>query len=58
MFRIRQILHDMNDSLQELYTAFELEALDSGKERLLLTAAVAAGKSNIDAAYEVDKLSM
>jgi len=58
MFGIRPKLHDMNYSLQELHTAFELDALDSGKERLLLTAAVAAGKSNIDAAYEVDKLSM
>ncbi|KAI0212770.1 Acidic mammalian chitinase [Lamellibrachia satsuma] len=43
---------------EELNEAFQLEAIDSGKERLLLTAAVAAGKSNIDAAYEVDRLSL
>ncbi|CAF1473844.1 unnamed protein product [Rotaria sp. Silwood1] len=39
-----------------LYEAFEKEAEKSGQERLLLTAAVAAAKVNIDKAYEVDKL--
>jgi hemoglobin-like flavoprotein len=39
-----------------LYETFEKEAETSGKERLLLTAAVAAAKVNIDKAYEVDKL--
>ncbi|CAF3162533.1 unnamed protein product [Rotaria socialis] len=39
-----------------LYATFEKEAEASGNERLLLTAAVAAAKVNIDKAYEVDKL--
>ncbi|CAF5181474.1 unnamed protein product, partial [Rotaria magnacalcarata] len=39
-----------------LYETFEKEASKSGNERLLLTAAVAAAKINIDKAYEVDKL--
>ncbi|XP_028414189.1 chitotriosidase-1-like [Dendronephthya gigantea] len=41
----------------ELLAAFVAEAADSGKERLLLTAAVPAGYSTIDAGYEVDKLA-
>ncbi len=41
---------------QILYETFEKEAETSGHERLLLTAAVAAAKINIDKAYEVDKL--
>ncbi|CAF1410276.1 unnamed protein product [Adineta steineri] len=39
-----------------IYETFEKEAEASGNERLLLTAAVAAAKINIDKAYEVDKL--
>ncbi|CAF4455404.1 unnamed protein product [Rotaria socialis] len=39
-----------------LYETFEKEASKSGNERLLLTAAVAAAKINIDKAYEIDKL--
>lgn len=38
---------------KELREAFEKEAASSGKDRLLLTAAVAAGKPTIDKAYEV-----
>ncbi len=41
---------------QVLFATFEKEAETSGNERLLLTAAVAAAKVNIDKAYEVDKL--
>ncbi len=41
---------------QVLFATFEKEAETSGNERLLLTAAVAAAKINIDKAYEVDKL--
>ncbi len=41
---------------QILFATFEKEAETSGNERLLLTAAVAAAKVNIDKAYEVDKL--
>ncbi len=41
---------------QVLFATFEKEAETSGSERLLLTAAVAAAKVNIDKAYEVDKL--
>lgn len=38
---------------KELREAFEKEAVSSGKDRLLLTAAVSAGKPTIDKAYEV-----
>ena len=41
---------------QELLDAYEAEAARSGRERLLLTAAVGAGKETIDAGYEVDKI--
>ena len=40
-----------------LREGFEKEAKDTGKERLLLTAAVAGAKNTIDKAYEVDKVS-
>jgi len=43
---------------QELLEAFEQEATDTGKERLLLTAAVSANKDTIDSSYEIDKLGM
>ena len=41
---------------QELLDAFRAEAAQTGKPRLLLTAAVSAGYKTIDKAYEVDKL--
>lgn len=41
---------------KELREAFEQEATDTGDERLLLTAAVSAGKNSIDTSYERDKL--
>ncbi|XP_004392846.1 PREDICTED: chitotriosidase-1 isoform X3 [Odobenus rosmarus divergens] len=37
--------------------AFQQEAQTSGKERLLLSAAVPAGRKTIDAGYEVDKIA-
>ena len=37
--------------------AFEVNGKNTGQERLLLTAAVAAGKSKIDAGYDVPVLS-
>lgn len=40
-----------------LREAFEKEAKDTGKERMLLTAAVAGARNTIDKAYEVDKVS-
>lgn len=43
--------------LQDLAKAFQQEAQTSGKERLLLSAAVAAGRTTIDAGYEVDKIA-
>jgi len=42
---------------QELRTAFEAEGTSTGRARLLLSAAVAAGKATIDAGYEVAALS-
>ena len=42
---------------QELRKSFENEASKEGKERLLLSAAVAAGKATIDRAYEIKEVS-
>ncbi|KAK7915797.1 hypothetical protein WMY93_011558 [Mugilogobius chulae] len=42
---------------QELLAAFEKEAAETGKPRLLLTAAVPAGKANIDNGYEVAEVA-
>ncbi|XP_059188549.1 acidic mammalian chitinase-like [Centropristis striata] len=42
---------------QELLAAFEKEAADNRRPRLLLTAAVAAGKANIDNGYEIAEIS-
>ena len=43
--------------LQGLRKAFETDASRTGRERLLLTGAVAAGKGTIDAGYEVEALN-
>ncbi|OWF47140.1 Acidic mammalian chitinase [Mizuhopecten yessoensis] len=43
---------------KELRQAYEKEAQQTGKERLLLTAAVAAGKKNIDPAYDVIAMAL
>ncbi len=37
--------------------AYEAEATATGKARLLLTAAVGAGKTTVDAGYEVEKIA-
>ena len=42
---------------EEMLAAFEEESEQKGQPRLMLTAAVAAGKDTIDTAYEVDKLA-
>lgn len=41
---------------QELRAAFEQEAKQSGQPRLMVTAAVAAGLSTIQAGYEIAEL--
>lgn len=43
--------------LQDLANAFRQEAQASGKERLLLSAAVPGGRQYIEAGYEVDKIA-
>ncbi|KAK6171602.1 hypothetical protein SNE40_019753 [Patella caerulea] len=43
--------------IQEMMHAFQAESLTTGKPRLMLTAAVAAGKSNIDAGYDIPAIS-
>ena len=42
---------------QELRTAFDAEHVRTGRPKLLLTAAVGAGKKTIDAGYEIDIIS-
>ncbi|XP_072305201.1 acidic mammalian chitinase-like [Eucyclogobius newberryi] len=42
---------------QELIAAFEKEATETGQPRLLLTAAVAAGKGTIDNGYEIAQVT-
>nr|XP_014341447.1 PREDICTED: acidic mammalian chitinase-like [Latimeria chalumnae] len=43
--------------VKELLEAFEKEAQETGKPRLLVTAAVSAGKGTIDLGYEIGKVS-
>ena len=43
-------------SLQEMIQAFEEEAEETGKPRLLITAAVSAGKETTDAGYEIAEI--
>uniref|UniRef100_A0A2K5ESP5 Chitotriosidase-1 n=1 Tax=Aotus nancymaae TaxID=37293 RepID=A0A2K5ESP5_AOTNA len=43
--------------VQDLANAFQKEAQTSEKERLLLSAAVPAGRTYVDAGYEVDKIA-
>eukprot|EP00061_Rhincodon_typus_P010460 g34774.t1 len=42
--------------VQEMMAAFEAEGRSTGRPRLLLSAAVAGGKSNIDSGYEIPEL--
>jgi hypothetical protein len=42
--------------VKELRAAFNAETVPSGKNRLLLTVAVAAGKENIDNGYEISSI--
>ncbi|XP_078054038.1 acidic mammalian chitinase-like [Mustelus asterias] len=44
--------------IKDLKDGFEAEAESSGRSRLLLTAAVAAGKPRIDAGYEIANISL
>lgn len=43
---------------QDLAKAFQEEAQASGKNRLLLTAAVPNDRGQVDAGYEVDKIAL
>jgi len=42
---------------QELRAAYEAEAKETGNDRLLLTAAVAAGEGTVQTAYEIGKIA-
>jgi hypothetical protein len=42
---------------QTLRTKYDNDVLTTGGSPLLLTAAVSAGKTTIDTAYEIDKIS-
>ena len=44
-------------ALQELLEAYEAEGKATGRPRLLITAAVAAGKENIDNGYEIAEIA-
>jgi len=44
-------------SSQELVEAYEAEAIATGKPKLMLSAAVAAGKGTIDAGYEIAEIA-
>ncbi|KAG2468266.1 acidic mammalian chitinase-like [Polypterus senegalus] len=43
--------------LQEMLAAFEAEAKQTNRPRLMITATVAAGKSNIDSGYQIAEVS-
>ncbi|XP_043932141.1 acidic mammalian chitinase-like [Protopterus annectens] len=43
--------------VQEMLAAFEKEGAETGRPRLLVTAAVSAGKGTIDAGYEIAKIA-
>ncbi|XP_053446537.1 acidic mammalian chitinase-like [Nycticebus coucang] len=43
--------------LKEMYEAFEQEATQSNKPRLLISAAVSAGKGTIETAYQIPEMS-
>lgn len=55
------MIHEMTFSwfcgLQELFEAFEAEGRSRGQPRLMITAAVSAGKETIDAGYEIAEIS-
>lgn len=42
--------------LQELMTAFEAEGKQTNRPRLMLTAAVSAGRGTIDSAYQIAQI--
>ena len=42
---------------EELRAGYEAESASTGKERLLVTAAVAAGQSTVDTAYDIPRIS-
>lgn len=41
---------------QELFEAYEADGKATGKSRLMISAAVAAGKGTIDAGYEIAEI--
>nr|BAV14502.1 chitinase [Lymnaea stagnalis] len=49
--------HRFTQLVEELAAAFDQEYHTSGKPKLILSAAVAAGKDNIDAAYEIAQIA-
>ena len=51
---IYNIIYIYGFIFQTLRTKYNNEVLTSGRSRLLLTAAVAAGQSTIESAYEIN----
>jgi len=50
---IHASISDLSLPLQELMSAFEEEGKQTNRPRLMLTAAVSAGKGTIDSAYQI-----
>ncbi|XP_033008598.1 acidic mammalian chitinase-like [Lacerta agilis] len=48
--------HRFTILIQEMVAAFDQEAKETGNNRLLVTAAVSAGKPTIDAGYEIEEI--
>ncbi len=51
------VIYQLFSGVQELLKAYEAEATATGRARLMISAAVGAGKGTIDAAYEIAEMA-
>lgn len=49
--------HKITSHVQELLEAYEAEGTATGQSRLMISAAVAAGKGTIDAGFEIAEMA-